>query len=462
MKKTLLLAAGLLALGSVNAQTYLEDDWTGGNLTSNNAWTTQTDNVSYDWVGSELGSPGNPYARMSNYTNPDNFAVTSWLITPVMNLSAATTPVLTFKNAYNFAGDALEMYVSTDYTGGDPGTMGTWTDLTSSVTWSGGSFSWVGSGDVDLTTYISATTYIAFKYTGTATDGSTWEIDDFLVKEGATVSVLTPIYDIQYTTDVSGDSPLDGQEVTTKGVVTGVYQFGTNEDRFFIQDGDGAWNGIYVYENGTAVAVGDSVKVTGTVDEYFTLTELVSVSNVTILNSGNTLPTPVSVTNAQAVEEQYEGVMVTLEDGVALTAADQYGAWTINDGSNPVIKVDDDLLPATFDPVVGNGYDVTGIKHYAFDEDLILPSSSAQIVTVEYATIVDNKLNFDIYPNPATDIITLNVDSNALVAIYSMTGAVVSEGVSTKTIDVSDLDSGIYNVVVTLNGTQTAQKLIIR
>ena len=43
-----------------------------------------------------------------------------------------------------------------------------------------------------------------------------------------------------------------------------------------------------------------------------------------------------------------------------------------------------------------------------------------------------------------------------------MTGAVVSEGVSTKTIDVSELEAGIYNVVVTLNGTQTAQKLIIK
>ena len=152
MKKTLLFAAGILALGSIQAQTYFEDDWTGGSLTSNNAWTTETSDVSYDWVGSELGSPGNPYARMSNYDGSDNHAVTSWLVTPAINLSASTQPVLTFKNAYNFNGDALEMYVSTDYTGGDPGTMGTWINLTGSVNWSTGGFTWVGSGDVDLTT----------------------------------------------------------------------------------------------------------------------------------------------------------------------------------------------------------------------------------------------------------------------------------------------------------------------
>jgi predicted extracellular nuclease len=91
---------------------------------------------------------------------------------------------------------------------------------------------------------------------------------------------ITSIYDIQYTTDASGDSPEAGNVVTTSGIVTGVIAFGGDIDRFFIQDGDGAWNGIYVYENGYPVALGDSVEVTGTVTEYFGLTELTFVTNV--------------------------------------------------------------------------------------------------------------------------------------------------------------------------------------
>jgi len=36
----------------------------------------------------------------------------------------------------------------------------------------------VNSGDIDLSTYISTNTRVAFKYTGTENSGSTWEIDD--------------------------------------------------------------------------------------------------------------------------------------------------------------------------------------------------------------------------------------------------------------------------------------------
>ena len=81
---------------------------------------------------------------------------------------------------------------------------------------------------------------------------------------------LVDIYDIQYTTDISGDSPETGNIVTTRGVVTGVIGFGADAGRFFIQDGSGPWTGIYVYDT-TPVTLGDSVEVTGTITEYFGL-----------------------------------------------------------------------------------------------------------------------------------------------------------------------------------------------
>ena len=64
MKKTLLFAAGLLTLGSVKAQTYFTDDFATGGIAANEAWTSETSDVLFDWVSSDLGSPGNFYARM--------------------------------------------------------------------------------------------------------------------------------------------------------------------------------------------------------------------------------------------------------------------------------------------------------------------------------------------------------------------------------------------------------------
>ncbi|MBU1880383.1 hypothetical protein KKA08_00005, partial [bacterium] len=53
------------------------------------------------------------------------------------------------------------------------------------------------------------------------------------------------IYDIQYTTDPGGDSPLLGQTVTITGFVTAEgYAFGGAY--YFVQDADPPWSGIRV------------------------------------------------------------------------------------------------------------------------------------------------------------------------------------------------------------------------
>ncbi len=72
------------------------------------------------------------------------------------------------------------MLISTDYTSGAPST-GTWTQL--NPTWSTGTFVWLNSGNLDLSPYKNINVHIAFKYQGSSSDGSTWEIDNILVKE---------------------------------------------------------------------------------------------------------------------------------------------------------------------------------------------------------------------------------------------------------------------------------------
>jgi hypothetical protein len=273
-------------------------------------------------------------------------------------------------------------------------------------------------------------------------------------------AALVSIYDIQYTTDVSGDSPELGNILTTRGVVTGVYQIGSNAERFFIQHGDGAWNGIYVYENGTSVTLGDSVKVTGTVLEYNGLTEMGYVSNITVLNSGNAQPTAVVVTSATVGNEEYEGVLVKVEDGINTVAPNQYGAWTINEGGD--ITIDDDLM-APFTPVLNNAYDVTGVRHLSFGEILVLPrTASTDIIVTGNASINETVINANIFPNPANNNVTIS-GVNGMVSIYAINGEVVYNGTITNTLNINtqNLTTGLYVVEVIENNAKANYKLIV-
>lgn len=120
---------------------------------------------------------GNFYAMATNYDG-GNSEAESWLITPAIDLSTATDPKVSFRNAYNYSGDAIEVKYSTDYTSGNPSSS-TWTNL--NPTLSGGSWDWVSSGDLLLP--VDANVRIAIIYYGSNSDGSKWEIDDFIVEE---------------------------------------------------------------------------------------------------------------------------------------------------------------------------------------------------------------------------------------------------------------------------------------
>ncbi len=141
---------------------------------------------------------------------------------------------------------------------------------------------------------------------------------------------------------IQGDgmsSPLDGQIVTIEGIVTGDVQngVGTQGDLggFFVQEENTdvdnnalTSEGIFVYEGASPsvnVAVGDKVRITGTVAEYNDLTEITTVSTITIVNSGHSLPAASAVNlplSDAAYLERFEGMRVNLPQ--TLTVTDTY------------------------------------------------------------------------------------------------------------------------------------------
>lgn len=257
------------------------------------------------------------------------------------------------------------------------------------------------------------------------------------------------IYDIQYTTGANGASPWKDSLVETSGVVTATFRSG-----YWIQDSAAAWNGIYVFDNTNTPAIGDDVTIKAEVDEFFTLTELKNVDTLIINSSGNALPTPITInTNELSTEEKYEGVLCTVLAGHCIDPSAGNGEWLFVNRATDTAIVDD--LIFAYVPTLNNKYDVTGIVHYSFDNYKIEPRDLADIIEISTSSIRENKLNFSVYPNPATDVVTIVGLISATIEIFSLEGKLVKSEVlnENKLIRVNDLDKGVYLIKIT---TETA------
>ena len=165
----------------------------------------------------------------------------------------------------------------------------------------------------------------------------------------------------------TNSSPYAGQVVTSSGIVTG-----RAENGFFIQDEFGPWNGIWIVDFGNAsVSVGDDVEVTGLVEEYYDLTEIVIADggSYNVLSNGNSLFNSININQG---EEQYESVLVTIS-GTCDGPPNEYGEWTLS--GNMV----DDLM-YSFTPVTGQEYTITGPLSYSFGNFRVLPRESSDII----------------------------------------------------------------------------------
>ncbi|MBT9517899.1 MAG: ExeM/NucH family extracellular endonuclease [Methyloversatilis discipulorum] len=129
----------------------------------------------------------------------------------------------------------------------------------------------------------------------------------------ATAAAITPIPAIQGS---GSASPLNGQTVTTEGVVTAVFP---GLSGYYLQDeaGDGdvaTSDGIFVYAPGSTAQVGQRLRLSAGVTEFNTVTELVSPTAVQVLGSGVSVqPTDVVLPETFEGElERYEGMLVRI------------------------------------------------------------------------------------------------------------------------------------------------------
>ena len=423
MKKLILILNIVLFNYFVSAQ-YLDKDFNDLSLNSG-GWTTQIIIDTTNWFVDSFG--GDDFVKATNYSNGQNVPSNTWLISPAVDLSSASQPMLSFETIMKWPGAALVLHISTDYDGNsNPTQQGTWTDITALATWDVDNTtwgSWTPSGDVDLTNYISSTTYIAYEYIGSANSGSTWEIDNIKITEGSSPPPPPPgldsvsIYDIQFNNNTNGASNYEGSQVYTGGIVTAV----RDDSSFYLTSGSGAWSGIYVYSNDYLLSVGDSVVLDAEVDEYYELTELKNVTNLQVISSGNIF-SPSYCNTAAADSEDFEGCFVEVSNAICNNDNAGFGEWIVNDGSGDLII--DDLLFA-FTPILNQIYTVSGVVTFSYGAFKLLPRNGSDVAG--FISVNETTENgFYMYPNPLNQSnLYINLQNNSDIRLFSLSGQLI-------------------------------------
>lgn len=201
-----------------------------------------------------------------------------------------------------------------------------------------------------------------------------------------------------------GDS-LSGTYYTSGAVVTGVQtstQSGTTSiDGVFLQEPSGSPenSGIWVYfgnkQSGVSVPslkVGSKVGVKGQVTNYDNnggstmggLLEIHKVSEVTLVQQGASVPSPVQVSNASTLApggsnaEKYESVLVEVSNVSVDMKPNNFGETLLDSG----LRIGSTLYDYTQDysPTSGTTYSsVVGPLNYAYDKTMVAPRTKSDI-----------------------------------------------------------------------------------
>lgn len=438
---TLILIALVLSLSSV-AQV-LDSDFS--------SW---TDNLPDGWVGIKTNIGNENILAVDNNGGMGDFAVQ--LTNAASGHKRFTTQPLTVANGENYqitfwargvgevrtglfdnrvdaSGYAYSAYVTVN--------TADWTEYTQNI---------LAAEDYDAAEFI-----LSLRNT---MEPSNIQIDGVLI-ETQEISPVS-IYDIQYTTDPSGDSPYAGQSVLTGGIVTAV-----GADGFFIQNNSGPWEGVFVFNNTNTPVIGDIVTFSASVVEYFNMTQLTGVSSFTIVSSDNALPGPTDISTSNVNDEAYEGCFVKVSNANCVDGNSGFGQFIVNDGSG------DALVSPTiyeYDGLAGVIYNITGVIFYNFSEFKIMPRMDSDVEVVT-AIAENNAMEISLFPNPVTSELRIEMDSHNFkttqFSLVDALGKTILSGQITEPntyLNVNELPAGLYNLNLRTNDSFQTEKVLIQ
>lgn len=298
-----------------------------------------------------------------------------------------------------------------------------------------------------------------------------------------------PISDVNED-DTYGEPTMLGQVVSIRGIATvATGTLSTSDNDIFLQDATG---GLNIFRSGNmtpTVAVGDSLKVTGLVDQFAGLTRITSPS-INIEAVGLDTPAPILVTTADiaADGESYEGSLVKISQcaitGGTWPGEGSNGTLTIDDGSGGCtlfIDKDTDIdgttePDTTFDLVgIATQYDASWPYHSGYR---IMPRSIADLGPFAGVTPqpVHSTAIATVLPNPARKRLRIAFAEDVAghhkcFTLYDTTGRSLGEassgpGTTSLEIDLKalcgyELPCGIYFATVATPSDRATLKIVI-
>ena len=261
-------------------------------------------------------------------------------------------------------------------------------------------------------------------------------------------------------------------ELTGEALISYIVTENTRNQKY-IQDGAA---GILIDDTAgtlsTPLNIGDGITgLKGTLSEFNGVLQFVPSEDLPGASStGNTI-TPIDVTAAELASngENYESQLirllnVTFTDTGMFTDNTNYDVTTSGGTDMTVCRVsfgDEDLIGTMIPTVATN---ITGLGSEFNGTYQIFPRFASDIDT----SLSTNEFNSDelaMYPNPAkSGFVTISSSNNDAmnVQVFDILGKQVKkETLTNNTLDVSNLNSGMYLVKITQNNASITKKLVI-
>lgn len=339
--------------------------------------------------------------------------------------------------------------------------------------------------------------------------------DYYFVRDGG-----LKVFDIQYSLDGSGNSPLVGQTITFKGIVTASTKQ-HDLGYLYVQDEGGTeWSGVWCVGTGiTNFFRDEEVIVTGQVAENFGMTQVI-VSNIQLTGNRAVIQPVVidptdSASQANAGWEKYEGVLVEyrLPNSQKLIINDEdmgFGDYSVSDAvgnsvyrsgrilagrqsstsqSSLYVQLVTDTAYANIDgemevsPIVVADTmtmdAVRGILFYGFSNYRLLPRNNDDFigmsVTLDTTDLPTSPISvvewnrtamITAYPNPTSGRMNVELDGGKIegIHIYDLSGRLMMQNAGQATrveMDLSTLRSGAYVMRVKDNKGQVHTARIV-
>ena len=251
-------------------------------------------------------------------------------------------------------------------------------------------------------------------------------------------------------------SPYVDQYVSTSGTITAVVP--GSAAGFFIQDNQDLWSGLWIIDFGSNIVdIGDLVEVSGTVEEWFDLTQINIASAGSSFTLLDTEQTGYDPTVVSSLSEEHESILVTVSGVCSSLPTDaNYGEWLLdNEGTEIMIQ----NVIFDFMPEIGQSYTITGPATYTYSHYKVYPRNANDIEEgiLKNSELIQDFSILEAYPNPFNPVISIEFSTietqNVQVFVYDLMGnkiEILFDGLSqsnvlnTLTWDASRYSSGDY------------------